>query len=67
MMYEMINRMKEEINAEIKHIATYEKKNGRTDHYYAGYNRIIGMIKMLHIVTGKDYTISESGLKEKEA
>lgn len=66
MMYEMINKMVEEINEEIKYIVEHKKQNGETEHYFAGYNRIYGMVKMLSIVTVKDYIISESGLKERE-
>lgn len=67
MMYEMINKMTEEINEEIKYIVEHKRQNGETEHYFAGYNRIYGMIKMLSIVTGKDYIINENGLCEREA
>lgn len=66
MIFEMIKKMKDEISYELSFILDEYKRNGRSETYYTGYNRVIGMIKMLSIVTGKEYYFDEKGLHERE-
>ena len=61
---EIIKRMTEEINAEIRMCKKEYDFNGRSAWYYACYNRTCGMIKMLSIATGKKYFFDEDGLQE---
>lgn len=65
MMYEMIKKMKDKISYEISFIIEEYRRNGRSETYYTGYNRVVGMIKMLSIVTGKEYCFDEEGLHER--
>ena len=65
MMYEMINKMMDEIKYEISYCNKEFELHGRSEHYYTGYNRIVGMIKMLSIVTGKNYYFDKDGLHER--
>ena len=59
---EIINNMIEEINGWIAKSAHEYKLYGRSDWYTMTYNRIVGMIKMLSLVTNKEYYFDERGL-----
>ena len=59
-------KMIERINREISHALYLFKILGSRDEcYQRNITKIYGMIDMLTILTGNDYVITESGLKER--
>ena len=59
-------KMIERINKEISYALNLFKNFGSRDEcYQRNITKIHGMIEMLTILTGNDYVITESGLKER--
>lgn len=60
----MVEEMKARIEKEIKFAVIDYKQFGRTEFYERSVSKIYGMIEMLRVVTGKQYTFNENGLIE---
>ena len=61
-----IREIEHNINLWIDNACKEYKTNGRSDWYHIAYNRIIGMIDVLKILTEKDYFFDENGLHEEK-
>lgn len=64
-MTEKIEEMKKAIAFGIDGAKHEFETRGATDFYYREYARICGMIRMLEIVTGKNYYFDANGLHER--
>lgn len=62
----IINKMLERVNFKIK-VANKRYIGSWNEEHSIRMAEINGMIDMLSIVTGKDYIITEEGLKEKQS
>ena len=60
-----IREVEHEINNWIDYARKEYETNGRSDWYYTTYNRICGMIKILTILTEKEYFFDTNGLHER--
>ena len=63
-MENIINKMLERVNFKIKY--AHENFTEWNETHSLRMAEIDGMVDMLSIVTGKDYIITEDGLKEKQ-
>lgn len=61
---EKLNEITKEINAAIGIAKIEFKMNGRSDYYERKYSEICGMIKVLAMITDKEYYFDENGLHE---
>ena len=61
---EIIDKVIEDINEWISLAAIYHKVNGSTELYKKTVDRIVGMIRVLSIITNKEWAFDESGVKE---
>lgn len=62
---EVINKMINEVNNWINLLKIEYEKYGRSEWYTITYNRVLGMITMLTIATGKEYYFDNNGLHER--
>jgi hypothetical protein len=61
---EIIDKVIEDINTWISLAAREYKVKGSTELYKRTVDRIIGMIRVLSIITNKEWSFDEKGLKE---
>ena len=61
---EIIDKVIEEINKWIALAGVEYKKKGPTLWYKRTVDRIVGMIRVLSIITGKEWSFDENGEKE---
>ena len=62
---EIINEMERRINNEIAFAYMDYKIHGATAFYDREISKIWGMISILRVATGKQYTFNENGLQER--
>lgn len=62
----MENKMKRIIKKEIEMAKRYYDTVGDDEVHYANVNQIDGMVRILNVLSGKDYSFNYNGLYERE-